>query len=110
MEKIKKYQDIITQILEEYAAYFDEPNIEAQVICDYQRNHYQLVKTGWDNGQRYHYCIFHFDIKNEKIWLQENNTDIRIILEIEKLGVPKSDIVLAIHSPTARLKTDYAVA
>jgi XisI protein len=110
MEKIKKYQEILTNLLEEYALYFREPNIEAQVICDYARNHFQLVKIGWDNGKRYYYCVFHFDIKNEKIWLQENNTDIRIVLELERQGVPKSDIVLAIHSPTARMKTDYAVA
>jgi hypothetical protein len=110
MEKVKKYQTILTSLLEEYADYFNEPNIEAQVLCDYQRNHFQLLKTGWDNGKRYYYCIFHFDIKNEKIWLQENNSDIRIALELEAQGVPKSDIVLGIHSPTARLRTEYAAA
>ena len=110
MEKVIHYQALITQILEEYATYLAEPNIETQVICDYQRNHFQLVKTGWDNGKHYHYCVFHFDIKNEKIWLQENNSDIRIALELEQLGVPKSDIVLGIHAPSFRAYSDYAVA
>ena len=110
MEKITHYQNLLTQLLEEYADYLKEPNLETQVICDYKRNHFQLVKTGWDKGDRYYYCIFHFDIKNEKIWLQENRSDIRIALELEQLGVPKSDIVLAIHSPEARAYSDYAVA
>ena len=110
MEKIKQYQNVITKILEEYADYLKEPNLETQVICDYQRNHFQLIKTGWDNGKRYHYCLFHFDIKNGKIWLQENRTDIRIAREIEDLGIPKSDIVLGIHSPEARARSGYAVA
>jgi hypothetical protein len=110
MEKKTKYQKLITDLLEEYADSFQEPDIEAQVICDYQRNHYQLVKVGWDKGRRYHYCVFHFDIINGKIWLQENRTDIRIAIELEERGVPKSDIVLAIHAPEARIHTAYSAA
>jgi hypothetical protein len=110
MEKIKKYQEIITEILEDYAKYLDEPQLETQVICDYQRNHYQLMKTGWDNGKRYHYCVFHFDIKDGKVWLQENRTDIRITQDLEEKGIPKTDIVLGIHSPQARIRSGYATA
>jgi XisI protein len=110
MDKIKHFQTILTSLLEEYADYLKEPNLETQVICDYQRNHYQLVKTGWDQGKRYHYCIFHFDIKNGKIWLQENRTDIRIAQELEARGIPKSEIVLGIHSPEARARSEYAAA
>lgn len=108
--KIENYQNIITQILEEYAEYLNEPNIETQVICDYKRNHFQLIKIGWENDRRYHYCVFHFDIKNEKIWLQENNSDIRIALDLEQKGVPKSEIVLGIHAPSLRSYSDYAAA
>ena len=110
MEKLENYQNIITQLLEEYAEYLNEPNIETQVICDYKRNHFQLVKIGWENNKRYHYCVFHFDIKNEKIWLQENNTDIPITSDLERLGVIKSEIVLGIHAPSLRRYSDYAVS
>ena len=54
--------------------------------------------------------IFHFDIKNEKIWLQQNISDYDIVGDIEAKGVPKSDIVLAFHSPQMRQFTGYAVA
>ena len=103
MDKIKKYQKVITDILEEYAEYFKEPQLETQVICDYKRNHFQLMKIGWDAGKRYHYCIFHFDIKEGKIWLQQNNTDIHISQDFELKGIPKTDIVLGILSPENRM-------
>ncbi len=48
--------------------------------------------------------------KNEKIWLQENNSDIRIALDLEQKGVPKSEIVLGIHAPSLRSYSDYAAA
>jgi XisI protein len=102
MDKIKKYQKVITDILEEYADYFKEPQLETQVICDYKRNHFQLMKIGWDSGKRYHYCIFHFDIKDGKVWLQENNTDIRISEDFELKGIPKTDLILGILSPQSR--------
>lgn len=102
MDKINEFQKVITEILEEYADYLKEPQLETQVICDYKRNHFQLVKIGWDSGKRYHYCIFHFDIKDEKIWIQENNTDIRISEDFELKGITKADLVLGMISPQAR--------
>ena len=102
MEKIKKYQTAITEILEEYAAYFKEPDLETQVICDFKRNHFELIKMGWQSGKKFHYCIFHFDILNGKIWIQENNTDISITPELEAKGISKANIVLGVLSPQDR--------
>jgi len=31
--------------------------------------------VGWGRTHRVYPCIFHFDIKDDKIWLKENNTD-----------------------------------
>ncbi len=102
MLKIKKYQTAITEILEDYAAYFKEPDLDTQVICDFKRNHFELVKMGWQSGKRFHYCIFHFDILDGKIWIQENNTDISITPELEAKGISKADIVLGVLSPRDR--------
>lgn len=44
-------------------------------------------------------CVLHLDIKNSKIWIQHDGTEIGIANELVKLGVPKEDIVLAFHEP-----------
>jgi hypothetical protein len=53
--------------------------------------------------------VLHLDIKDQKIWIQHDGTEIGIADELVKLGVPKSDIVLAFHEPLVRQYTDFAV-
>jgi hypothetical protein len=51
----------------------------------------------------------HLDIKDGKIWIQHDGTEIGIANQLVALGVPKSDIVLAFHSPFKRQFTEFAV-
>jgi len=111
MDKVRTYQKILLEFLEEYVAFYGQNDlIETQILADNERHHYQLQRVGW-NGEKYlHYCVFHFDIKNEKIWIQENRTDTDIAEELVQKGIPKSDIVLGLQPPYARAYTGYAVA
>ena len=111
-KKIKRYQDIIVELLHEHAQSYNQSNLEikAQAICDYENNHFQLLNVGWQKGKYYFYPVFHFDIRDGKVWLQENRTDILIAQELVDRGIPKEDIVLGLHPPEARPLTGYAVA
>ncbi len=111
-KKIEKYQIFITDILKEYADSFNHSPkpIEAKLVFDYERNSFQLLNVGWRNGQYYFYVVFHFDIKNGKVWLLENRTDLMIAQMLVEKGIPKSDIVLALQSPETRKLSGYAVA
>jgi hypothetical protein len=112
MEKLLKYRNWIQELLTSYVQPVSkhQNGIEEQLIFDIERDHYQILALGWDKGSRIYFTILHLDIKNEKIWLQENSTDFDIIGALEKKGVPKSDIVLAIHPEEVRPLTEYAVA
>jgi XisI protein len=65
--------------------------------------------VGWKNRRRQHGCLLHLDIKNDKIWIQHDGTEIGIANELVKLGVSKEDIVLAFHEPLVRQYTGFAV-
>lgn len=54
-------------------------------------------------------CRLHFDIKDGKVWIQHNGTEVDVEAELVKLGVPKTAIVIGFHSPFKRQFTDYAV-
>ncbi|MCB0842603.1 MAG: XisI protein [Bacteroidetes bacterium] len=112
MGKVEKYQNIIVELLKKHAAYkpVNIEDAERQVIADTVRNHFQLVTIGWEKQRFVHNCSFHFDIKGEKIWIQQNWTDIDIAKELEEMGVPKSDIVLGFQPPKYRSFTGYAEA
>lgn len=109
---MKNYEDIVIQTLEEYADMFNQQRdgLEAKVIVDRERKHYQLLNSGWRKDEYQFYVIFHFDIKNGKVWLQENRTDVLIAKELTDRGIPKQDIVLGLQYPELRADTGYAVA
>jgi hypothetical protein len=110
MEKLEKYRVYIQQLLTEYAHRGSaNREIEKQVICDLVNDHYQLVYVGWKNRRRTYGCVLHLDIKDNKIWIQHDGTEIGIANDLVKLGVPKEDIVLAFHEPLVRQYTGFAV-
>ncbi|PSB58833.1 XisI protein [Chamaesiphon polymorphus CCALA 037] len=49
-------------------------------------------------------------MKENRIWIQQNTTDIDLALELVEMGVPKSDIILGLHPPYKRPHTGYGVA
>ncbi len=114
MEKVNLYRQILQEVLKEYSTdksgYPQPTDVETQLLFDSQNDHYQVLRVGWRNRKQVFLVIFHFDIKNEKIWLQQNVTDYDIVGDLEARGIPKSDIVLAFHSPQMRPFTGYAVA
>jgi vancomycin permeability regulator SanA len=72
-------------------------------------DHYQLTYIGWQEQKRIFSLILHFDIKDEKIWVQYNGTETAIAQVLIDKGVPASDIVLGFHSPFKRQFSGYAI-
>lgn len=110
MDSLSQYRAIVQTILGEYSARRSTTEIESQCIFDLQRDHYQIVNVGWENQHRVYGCVIHLDIKNGKIWLQYNGTEIDIAQELVDRGVAKSDIVLGFQPPYRRSLTEYAVS
>lgn len=110
MDKIEKYRQLIKQILSEHAYISnDVDTVKPQLIFDSEHDHYQLAFVGWEEDKRVFGPIMHFDIIQEKIWIQYNGTEEAIAEKLVKLGVPASDIVIGFHSPFKRQFTPYAV-
>ncbi len=109
MAKLDEYRQYIQEMLGKYASY--KPaygEVEVETIFDTVRDHYQIVYIGWENKRRVYGCSIHIDIKNEKIWIQWNATEIDIADELVEMGVAKQDIVVGFHSPSIRRFTDFA--
>jgi hypothetical protein len=111
MNKLEQYRQIIQTLLTEYAGYKSlNPNIEQELICDTNSDRYLLLNLGWENKHRVYNCFIHIEIRNEKVWIQRNMTDINFAEELVEMGVPRTDIVLGFHSPFKRQFTEYAVS
>jgi len=54
--------------------------------------------------------MLHLEIKNGKVWVQQNWTEIEIGKELMARGIPKTDIVLGFLPESMRADSEYAAA
>lgn len=111
---VEQYRKYIQKILNERAQRVSEKRnaaeYEVQTVFDTERDHYQLLYVGWRGNKRDFGCILHLDIKNGKIWIQHDGTEVGVANQLVELGVPNQDIVLAFHEPDVRQYTDFGTA
>jgi len=104
----KEYKEIIKQLILDYAkikpTYGD---IDREIVFDEERGHYELLNIGWDEKKRIHSSVIHFDIKDGKIWLQHNSTDLEVAEELVEAGIPREHIVLGFVLPQSRKFSKY---
>ncbi|EIJ41794.1 XisI protein [Beggiatoa alba B18LD] len=95
MAEIINYHNALEALLQRYALLKPHnEEVELQVWIDQIRGHYQLLSVGWCNDKRVHHCLMHFDLKDEKIWIQHNSTEVELDNELVALGVAPEHIVL----------------
>jgi len=111
MEKLAQYRQIIQSVL---LTYTEIPYSHGELICkpifDEIHDSYLLITLGWDRKARVHGCLIHLDIINEKVWVQRDETEDGVTLELVAAGIPRHDIVLAFHPPDVRQFTEFAVS
>jgi XisI protein len=111
MDRLEHYRQSLKTLLKDYADSMNANQggeIEVETIFDTEKDHYLLLGVGWQQRKRVHHCILHFDIKDGKIWLQENNTDIEVDEDLIEMGISKQEIVIGFHHPTMREYSEYA--
>jgi len=111
VDRLGQYREAVQALLKQYSRYWnDDLDVESELFFDTARDHYQLMNVGWDDLDRVYHTVLHFDIKDGKVWLQQNTTDSDVGQELIDMGVPKDDIVLGLHPPYKRPYTGYGVA
>ena len=115
MDKLERYRSIIerelTAIVEQTKrAISAPPGLRDKTVFDRQSDYYLILREGWDGSRRIHGPVISLEIIDGKVWLQADNTDLRVAERLEEAGIPKADIVLGFQPPHVRPYTEYAVA
>jgi XisI protein len=111
MVQIGQYRQCIQTLLTKYSQIqAQQAEVESQLLFDPVRDHYQLMRVGWNRLSRVYHVVMHFDIIDGKVWIQQNMTDIDVAQELVEAGIPKEDIVLGLHPTYKRQFTGYGVA
>jgi XisI protein len=84
MNKLERYRSCIQTLLEKHSQFKSRnEDVENQLFFDPVRDRDRLMRVGWKGLERIYYTVLHFDIKDEKIWLQHNATDVTIQVAVE---------------------------
>lgn len=116
-QKLQTYQTKIQDILTHYY----ETTLQAkqaqgqtdpadQLSFDNQRHQYLWFCSGWDGKKRIQHISMYLKIKDQKIWVEEDNTDLGLVDALLAADIPKSDIILGFQHPSKRTLTEFAVA
>ncbi|MDJ0800299.1 MAG: XisI protein [Calothrix sp. MO_167.B12] len=116
-EKLEKYRMVIKKILTEYyemtvAQTPTSAEIEAsdRIAFDEEHDHYLWFRFGWQEKQRIQHIIMYLCIKNGKIWVEEDATNLCVVDDLLAAGIPQTEIVLGFHHPRKRNLTEFAIA
>ncbi|KAM3094948.1 XisI protein [Phormidesmis sp. 146-12] len=111
MDKLEHYRSIIKKILTTYHQMTSsKPDVESLLAFDEERDQYLWFRWGWQDDKRIRHITVYLCIKNDKIWVEEDMTDLCVVDSLLEAGVPKSDIVLGFQPPSKRSLTEFAIA
>jgi XisI protein len=115
MDRIIRFQRTIETVMAEFVKEREgsnesEDQVTYKMIADEKQHRYQLVLTGWHKRERIYHVLFHVEINNNKIWIEEDNSEDSIAEMLVAHGISKKDIVLGYFTEFHRKHTEYAVA
>ena len=110
MSQLDQWRDTLEKILQHYADIsYGSGGATTYVIVSRDRDHFILMREGWEGKRRIHGAIVHAEIREDKIWIHYDGIEDGITDELVAAGVPQDHIVLAFHPPYVREHTGYAV-
>ncbi len=114
MDRLASYRAALDAIVRRFGAAFQaapDQTIETVLITDPEHGQYGVWSVGWQpDGRRSFGPLFMARIKDGKVWVEADNTDLTLADELLAAGVPREHIVLAFHPPERRRYSDFAAA
>ncbi len=117
MDTLKHYRNTIKTLLQ---GYYDHSisqhhsgissEVSDRLALDEDHDHYLWFRFGWDNKKLVQHIIVYLCIKNGKIWVEQDATDLCVVDDLVASGIPTQDIVLGFHHPQKRTLTEFTTA
>lgn len=108
-DKQTEYHNLLLSILEEEKIDFPlAPDLKDIILHDAEKGHYQLLRIGWMDKKRVFQIRLHLELRDTKIWIQENNTALSLENLLMQKGILPEQIVLGMNYPEYRQFSDFA--
>jgi hypothetical protein len=98
---IDRLRETIMQLLSE-SLDGEDREIETEVVFDLVRDRYLLLGQGWRGQERVYGVWMHLEVREGLVWIQRNQTEVDLVDELVRLGVPEGAIVVGLIPPSYR--------
>jgi hypothetical protein len=96
MDTLKTYQEIIKQVISDYAKLRpSHGDIHLDPVFDDYHNRYALMQVGWDRERRVRGNLIYVNIENNKVVIEYDGLENGITQDLIERGISKDDIILA---------------
>jgi hypothetical protein len=111
MASVEQLREAIAQVFQEWRDW-PGPQAKFEIVwaMDTNADRYLLLDIGWDGYKRIHGLLAHLEIRDGKIWIQDDSTEEGIATDLLAKGVPKDQIVLGFQHPERRQFSEFAMA
>lgn len=113
METRNHHLKILENIVQDYCNWAnrvtDDP-AENCLIIDSERGHCLWIRVGWNDDHRIEKTMIFARIKDEKIWIEVDETTDGIATDLMRAGISNTEIILGFLSPAKRPLSEFAVA
>jgi len=89
MERLN-YPEVVQTILKNHVKNRPNSQTEVQLIFDTDRERYQVLNIALPDLTRIFGCIIYGEIKDGKIWIERDGTEIGVANELVEAGVPRT--------------------
>jgi hypothetical protein len=117
MDKLEHYRQIIENKLTDYYSLANSETLASgssevsdRLALDRENDQYIWFRFGWSGAQKVQHIIMYLCIKNGKIWVEEDATNLCVVDDLLAENIPETDIVLGFHPPQKRAFTEFAIA
>ena len=111
MDTRLNYPEIIRKILTDFAeTYTRNGGCRLRILFDDRQKSYMVLHIGWHGNRYIHNAMIHIELIDDRIWIQNDNTEEGIATGLLESGIPKEQIVLGFRHPKVRQYTEFAAA
>ena len=109
MADLEFYRHCIRRLLSERAQLTLDDCIQAETVFDRARDRYLLVRIGWRGETRIYQVVWHLEILEKQVWIQQDGAEQGIANDLIEMGIPQEQIVLGFDPIAAQPYADIAI-
>lgn len=117
MDPLACYRETIQSVLTRYYQHsvgqnhhFLSLEVSDRLAIDQQRDQYLWLRFGWQGKQLVQDIIVYICLKEGKVWVEQDATDLCIADALMAEGIPSQDLVLGFHPPHKRSLVELEIA